>query len=153
MLQSLVVPTVLLWTTAAAGGSSSAASPPLHGTDLSDLVWRDAPGAWHQQVARIVDHRFSDFATLQAFARDQKRAGVGALMLVQVQKTASCPGGWCVPYCTRGLRALRASALLRALIVCVRELRARVHCVRACFACVRIPCAGFWGGLDDMAAA
>jgi hypothetical protein len=59
-----------------------------------DLVWRDHPGAWHQQMARIVDHRFSTFAELRKFALDAKRAGVSALMLVQIQKTASCPGPW-----------------------------------------------------------
>ena len=59
-----------------------------------DLVWTDAPGAWHQQLARIVDHRFSTFDELFRFAVDAKRAGAGALMLVEIQKTAECPGSW-----------------------------------------------------------
>ena len=59
-----------------------------------DLVFVDAPGAWHQQVARIVDHRFSTFDELFRFALDAKKAGVGALMLVQIQKTEACPGAW-----------------------------------------------------------
>lgn len=60
----------------------------------ADLVWTDDPGAWHQQLARIVDHRFTTLDELETFADDSKRAGVSALMLVQVQKTRSCPGGW-----------------------------------------------------------
>ena len=60
----------------------------------ADLVWRDTPNAWHQQLARIVDHRFSTFDELVTFARNAKKAGVSALMLVQIQKTASCPGPW-----------------------------------------------------------
>ena len=60
----------------------------------ADLVWRDAPNAWHQSLARIVDHRFSTFPALLAFARDAKKAGVSALMLVDIQKTEQCPGPW-----------------------------------------------------------
>ena len=60
----------------------------------SDLVWRDAPNSWHQQLARIVDHRFSTFDELLKFARDAKKAGVSALMLVEIQKTSMCPGPW-----------------------------------------------------------
>ena len=59
-----------------------------------DLIWRDSPGAWHQQLARIVDHRFSTFAELEHFAKDAKKAGVSALMLVEIQNTSSCPGPW-----------------------------------------------------------
>lgn len=59
-----------------------------------DLVWVDAPGAWHQQIARIVDHRFSTFAELSTFARNAKKAGVSALMLIEIQNTKACPGPW-----------------------------------------------------------
>ena len=52
-------------------------------------------GAWHQQLGRIVDHRFSTFDKLEQFAATAKRAGVSALMLVQIQKTEACPGPWC----------------------------------------------------------
>ena len=58
------------------------------------LAFDDNPRAWHQQLARIVDVRFNTFAHFAGFARDAKKAGVSALMLVQPQKTASCPGGW-----------------------------------------------------------
>ena len=61
---------------------------------IDDLVWRDAPHAWHQQAARIVDHRFSTFTAMQSFARDAEKAGVSILMLVSVQKTSKCPGPW-----------------------------------------------------------
>lgn len=60
----------------------------------TDLDWKDDPSGWHQELSRIVDHRFTDFDTLADFARDSKQAGVGALMLVDVQKTTACPGGW-----------------------------------------------------------
>ncbi|KAL1499974.1 hypothetical protein AB1Y20_012653 [Prymnesium parvum] len=60
----------------------------------SDLAWHDAPNAWHQQLARIVDHRFYTFAALRRFALDARRAGVSALMLVSIQKTRRCPGPW-----------------------------------------------------------
>ena len=62
--------------------------------DSSDLVWQDVPNAWHQQLARIVDHRFSTFDALLRFARGAKKAGVSALMLVSIQKTRACPGPW-----------------------------------------------------------
>ena len=61
---------------------------------MDDLVWRDAPHAWHQQAARIVDHRFTTFPELLSFARDAKQAGASVLMLVQIQKTEACPGPW-----------------------------------------------------------
>ena len=61
---------------------------------VTDLVWKEDPGAWHQQAARIVDHRFTTLADLKVFALDAQKAGVSVLMLVQVQKTKSCPGGW-----------------------------------------------------------
>ena len=60
----------------------------------SDLLWHDAPNAWHQQLARIVDHRFSTFDVLLRFARGAKKAGVSALMLVSIQRTKACPGPW-----------------------------------------------------------
>ena len=60
----------------------------------SDLMWRDTPNAWHQQIARIVDHRFSTFNELVVFARNAKKAGVSVIMLVEIQKTAACPGPW-----------------------------------------------------------
>ena len=60
----------------------------------SDLVWQDHPGAWHQGLARIVDHRFTTLKELDSFARKAKQAGVSALMLVQIQKTSECPGPW-----------------------------------------------------------
>jgi hypothetical protein len=59
-----------------------------------DIAWKDDPSAWHQSLARIVDHRFITFAELLKFARGAKRAGVSALMLVQIQKTEKCPGPW-----------------------------------------------------------
>ena len=62
--------------------------------NVSDLVWRDTPNAWHQGLARIVDHRFSTFPELLTFARNAKKAGVSALMLIQIQKTSQCPGPW-----------------------------------------------------------
>ena len=40
------------------------------GASADDLIWRDAPNAWHQQLARIVDHRFKSFDRLRAFALD-----------------------------------------------------------------------------------
>ena len=61
---------------------------------VDDLAWRNNPKQWHQQLARIVDHRFLNFQTLEKFAIDAKQAGVGALMLVQIQKSAACPGPW-----------------------------------------------------------
>ena len=66
----------------------------LEDADHSDFMWRDSPGAWHQQMARIVDHRFSSFDELYAFALNAKKAGVSAVMLVEIQKTSACPGPW-----------------------------------------------------------
>ena len=66
----------------------------LEDADHSDFTWRDSPGAWHQQMARIVDHRFSSFDELYAFALNAKKAGVSAVMLVEIQKTSACPGPW-----------------------------------------------------------
>lgn len=68
--------------------------PPTPTCPPSDLAWRDHPAAWHQQLARIVDHRYSSFRTLRRFAVEAKQAGVSALMLVSVQKTKQCPGPW-----------------------------------------------------------
>ena len=59
-----------------------------------DLAWQDAPQAWHQQTARIVDHRFSTFSELLTFATDAKAAGASVLMLIQLQKSENCPGSW-----------------------------------------------------------
>ena len=61
-----------------------------------DLIWNDALNSWHQRLARIVDHRFSTFDELLTFALNAKKAGVSALMLVQIQKTEACPGSWWV---------------------------------------------------------
>eukprot|EP01047_Picozoa_sp_COSAG01_P025890 COSAG01_NODE_1651_length_9623_cov_6.232045_1_plen_155_part_00 len=80
---------------AADGGSSPSAVPTAAawgGGD--DLAWVNHPSQWHQQAARIVDHRFRSFPELLTFARDAKQAGASVLMLVQVQKTAACPGSW-----------------------------------------------------------
>ena len=41
-----------------------------------------------------MDHRFTTLDELITFARHAKRAGVSALNLVQIQKTAACPGPW-----------------------------------------------------------
>ena len=60
----------------------------------SDLFWVDTPNAWHQSLARIVDHRFTTFAELHRFALRAKKAGVSALMLIQINKVGSCPGPW-----------------------------------------------------------
>eukprot|EP00900_Chrysochromulina_parva_P027378 jgi/Chrpa1/9274/Chrysochromulina_OHIO_Genome00018311-RA len=62
--------------------------------NTSDLSWVDDPRAWHQSLARIVDHRFSTFDELYRFATDAKKAGVSALMLVEIQDTRACPGPW-----------------------------------------------------------
>lgn len=69
-------------------------APPKKPLADADLVWRDDPSSWHQQIARIVDHRFSTFSELRRFATAAKRAGVSALMLVSIQKTERCPGPW-----------------------------------------------------------
>lgn len=66
----------------------------VHASKDADLIWRNDPGAWHQQIARIVDHRFTTFEDMARFALEAKRAGVSALMLVQIQKTSACPGLW-----------------------------------------------------------
>ena len=63
-------------------------------TTNDDLAWNPTPSAWHQQIARIVDHRFSTFAELRTFATNAKKAGVSVLMLVQLQSSANCPGDW-----------------------------------------------------------
>ena len=42
-------------------------------THDADLVFDNAPGAWHQQLARIVDHRFISFDVLNAFALNAKK--------------------------------------------------------------------------------
>lgn len=60
----------------------------------AEMRWVEAPAGWHQQLARVVSHRYSSFDELRAFAADAKRAGVSALMLVAVQKTQACPGPW-----------------------------------------------------------
>lgn len=62
--------------------------------NTSDLAWVDSPGAWHQQLARIVDHRFTTFAELKVFLTAAKQAGAGAVNLVQIQQTEDCPGPW-----------------------------------------------------------
>ena len=72
----------------------SVATAPAAMTIDADLVWRDAPGAWYQQIARIVDHRFINFPELARFAANAKRAGVSVLMLVSIQRTKNCPGPW-----------------------------------------------------------
>jgi len=59
-----------------------------------DLLWKEDPRQWHQQLARIIDHRFSTFEEFRAFAQNAKQAGVSALMLVGVQNISQCPGGW-----------------------------------------------------------
>ena len=65
----------------------------LYKNDL-DLVWKNDPRQWHQQLARIVDHRFSTFDAFESYAVKAKKAGASALMLVQIQKTEACPGPW-----------------------------------------------------------
>lgn len=62
--------------------------------NTSDLAWVDSPGAWHQQLARIVDHRFTTFAELKVFLTTAKQTGAGAVNLVQIQQTEDCPGPW-----------------------------------------------------------
>ena len=56
-----------------------------------DLAWHNNPRQWHQQLARIIDHRFRTFRDLEAFALNAKQAGVSALMLVQIQRTQVSP--------------------------------------------------------------
>ena len=40
----------------------------------NDIAWTDAPGAWHQSVARIVDHRFKTFDAMFSFVMAAKKA-------------------------------------------------------------------------------
>ena len=63
-------------------------------SSAESLAWNNTARAWHQQAARIVDHRFTTFPELLSFARDAKQAGASVLMLVQIQKTEACPGPW-----------------------------------------------------------
>ena len=44
------------------------------GFKSDDLTWKQTPQAWHQQAARIADHRFSTFAELRTFAANSKKA-------------------------------------------------------------------------------
>ena len=44
--------------------------------DDDDLRWRNDPRQWHQQMARIVDHRFLTFDLFEAFATDAKKVPV-----------------------------------------------------------------------------
>lgn len=60
----------------------------------ADLEWVEDPRQWHQQVARIVDHRFKSFTETASFVANAKKAGVGAVMLVSPNKMEACPGGW-----------------------------------------------------------
>lgn len=78
----------------ASSGSGLVESLDLEQAVNQDLVWRESPQAWHQQTARIVDHRFTTFAELLSFARGARRAGVSVLMLVQLQASSACPGSW-----------------------------------------------------------
>ena len=82
-----------------------------------DLVWVNSPRAWHQQLARIIDHRFTDFDTMKSFALDAKKAGVSALMLVQIQKTEACPGSW-----YNGLQVIPPAHLL-AIQACIQSYK------------------------------
>ena len=56
-----------------------------------DLKWTDDPSAWHQQISRILDHRFSTFAELRHFALSAKKAGASVLMLIQVPPLSTMP--------------------------------------------------------------
>ena len=89
-----MVPHVVARTMLVLASASAMSAADTGATDDEDLIWKDDPGAWHQQLARIKDHRFSTFAELRRFALDAKRAGVSALMLVEIQKTSACPGPW-----------------------------------------------------------
>ena len=60
----------------------------------ADLLWREVPHAWHQQIARIVDHKFHNFSEFAKFSRTAKQAGVSVVNLVNPHKTAACPGPW-----------------------------------------------------------
>jgi hypothetical protein len=66
----------------------------LSGPYADDLIWRNNPKQWHQQMARTVSHKFQTFDDFKSFARKAKQAGVSSLMLVGVNKIASCPGPW-----------------------------------------------------------
>jgi len=44
----------------------------------TDIAWADAPGAWHQQTARIVDHRFKTFDAMLQFVMHAKKVRGGA---------------------------------------------------------------------------
>ena len=50
----------------------------------SDLFWVDTPNAWHQSLARIVDHRFTTFAELHRFALRAKKAAHLSLLLASL---------------------------------------------------------------------
>ena len=52
------------------GSADGAVLGAVFGADDADLVWHDAPNAWHQSLARIVDHRFYSLDRLRAFALD-----------------------------------------------------------------------------------
>lgn len=52
--------------------------------DDDDLRWRNDPRQWHQQMARIVDHRFLTFDGFGAFATDAKKV----LVLVRLRTGA-----------------------------------------------------------------
>ena len=67
----------------------------------SDLVWRDNPRAWHQQIARIVDHRFTAFDELARAARRGRCCVSVARDARAGAKTAACPGCALTP---RGLQ-------------------------------------------------
>ena len=85
-----------LATVSAARDSRPTPGKPVYNSYLTgvDVAWRDDPRSWHQQAARIVDHRFLSFAELRSFAMQAKRAGASALMVVQPQDTVDCPGSW-----------------------------------------------------------
>lgn len=88
--------TAVLVLVAAAATSTIAQSPSDAVVEVMQEDWRwvNNPKAWHQQAARTVNHRFTTFADFAAFALDAKKAGVSVLMVMKVQKTASCPGPW-----------------------------------------------------------
>jgi len=60
----------------------------------NDIAWSEDPKAWHQQMARVVDHQYSSFEGLKSAAEAAKKAGVSVLMLVGAHKIDACPGGW-----------------------------------------------------------
>ena len=59
---------------------------------VHDLLWRDSPSEWHQQLAQVIAYRFSTFDELEVFARNAKRAGVSALILTKVHDMRPCAG-------------------------------------------------------------